>query len=314
MKKLLPTALLALAAAGLPGCSPDDAPPRAAPAAQPQAKAPVASKDPYAPLMQAVFGDDYLPAKGYAIEGGAAADVSPAQDGDMPLVLTATTSAALPSGDTALVVEGSFRRPTGEEMLGEVEGSPVHLFLLRQRDGVWHVVRRHENIAEKSRNGTDIRWVTLGPGKPGLAIENHWLGQGYTATWLSLYDPAGERMANLLGDSLMTRSDNEGACEDECWSGEAKWRLEAGSGRARNAPYDDLVLEITGEETLQPGDGAQADTDEAPPPAPETGKSPQPAGDGATVAAKRSLAGTARYAYRDGKYQLVEGTNTLPTF
>lgn len=294
----------ALVAALLSGCARDDAQPRVAATAkpaQPKAEAPVASKDPHAALMRAVFGSDYLPARGYAIEGGAAAD---AGDGELPLLLTAATSMLLPSGDTALVVEGSFRRPAGEELLGEVEGAPIHLYLLRQQEGAWRVLRRHENIAEKGRHGTDLRWVALGPGKPGLAIESHWLGQGYQGTWLALYDPAGDKVANLLGDTLMTMSSNEGACEEECWTGEAKWRIDTGSGRARNAPYDDLVLDITGEETLQADTEAEEGRDEAPP----------PQADIAPPARKRSLAGTARYGFSDGSYQLREGANTLPSF
>lgn len=296
-------ALLALAA-GLSACSRDDPPPRPATTAKPlaqKAKAPVASKDPHAPLMQAVFGADYLPAKGYAIEGGAAADVPGA---DMPLIQTAATSMRLPSGDTALVVEGSFRRPPGEELMGEIEGAPVHMYLLRQQGGKWHVLRKHENIAEKGRNGTDLRWVTLGPDKSGLAIEDHWLGQGYMATWLMLFDPTSDRVVNLIGERLRIRSDNVDTCMDRCWSGEAKWRIDPGSGSARNVPYDDLVLEITGEETLQPAAGTEGGADDASP----------PRADAAAPAEKRSLAGTARYVFGNGKYRLQEGTNTLPSF
>ncbi|QBH99524.1 hypothetical protein [Pseudoduganella albidiflava] len=296
--------LLALAATTLPGCSRDDAPPRVAAVpkpAQPQAVAAVASNDPHAALMRAIFGDDYLPAEGHAIEGGPVANV---QDGELPLVLTATTSMLLPSGETALVVEGSFQRPAGDELLGDVEGAPIHLYLLRQQDGAWHVVRKHENIAEKGRHGTDVRWLALGPGKPGLAVETHWLGQGYQGTWLALYDPASDKVENLLGDSLMTMSNNEGVCEAECWSGEAKWRMDTGSGASRNAPYDDLVLDITGEETLQPANDVEGDSDEASPA--QTGT--------AAPARKRSLASTARYAFSGGSYQLQEGANTLPSF
>lgn len=303
-KSALCGALLALAT-GLASCSRDDAQaPEAATPAQPKAEAPAASKDPHAPLMRAIFGDDYLPAKGYAIEGGAAAEVP--VDG-LPLILTATTSMVLPSSDTALVVEGSFRRPADEAMPGEVQGAPIHLYLLRRQGGTWHVTRRHENFAEQNRLPTEMRWISLGHGKPGLAVLTNYMGRGYMGTWLALFDPASDKMTDLADDggSLLIKSTNDGDCEEHCWSAEAKWRIDPGSGNARNAAYDDLVLEIGGEESRRSNGEAEGEAEDA------EDATPDQTGPAAAVE-KRSLAGTARYVFGNGRYRLHEGTNTVP--
>ena len=273
--------------AALAGCSRHDAGKPANPPPQTKAR-PVAaaSKDPYAALMLAVFGADYD-----AVRGHASAD--PATD-EMPLIMTAHSSQRLPSGETALVVVGHFRRPAGEELLGDAAGAPVNLYLLRQQGSAWTVTRRHEGIAESEGHGhgMELRWVTLGRGIPGLAIERHWLGQGYVGAWLSLFDPASARPADLTGQGIMIKSDNRDTCERACWSGQASWRLVPGAGR-----YHDLVLFISGEAS-----GASADAE---------GNDEQAAGE---LPPARSLAGTARYTFEQASYRLREGENTLPSF
>lgn len=283
-----PALAFLLVAAALSGCARHDNGPSDTPTIAPEAAraaAMAASKDPYAPLMAAVFGDDYLPAQGRAVEGIGADSFQKAN----ATIYRAATSTRLPSGETVLVVTSTATDENGDESPSLADPGRLSIYLLRQQDGRWHVTRRHDEVAQLGRMGEpgELRWVMLARNKPGLAVEHHWVGQGYVATRLSLFDPSREQITDLTGEGILIASDSSGACPEatHCWTGTATWRFEPAAGA-----YDELLLTITGEQDDVPEDA--------------------PAG--TRSAGTRSLAGSARYVFERGSYRLRDGANTLP--
>lgn len=289
MKPALAFLLAAAAAVALPACAPHDNGPADAPTVSPaaaRAAAMAASNDPYAPLMAAVFGDDYLPAQGRAVEGiGTPASFQKAN----ATIYRGATSTRLPSGATVLVVTSTATDENGDESPSLADPGRLSIYLLRQQDGRWHVTRRHDEVAQPGRMGEpgELRWVMLARNKPGLAVEHHWSGQGYVATRLSLFDPSRDKVTDLTGEGILIASDSTEACPEasHCWTGTATWRFEPAAGT-----YDELVLTITGEQ------------DDVPEDAPGSKAS----------AGTRSLAGSARYVFTGDSYRLRDGANTLP--
>lgn len=295
--KILAAPLLALILVS--ACSRREPPPAAAPAAQ----APVAAKptpapaveDRYAPLMRAVFGSQYRADKGDAL--------APMPDADnpgtrSPLVLSGVESTQLPSGETVLVVAGEQVDENGNADSSHASPGYLSLYLLRQENDRWVVLRKHENIAELGSHGRvgKLSWVELGPGKTGLLAEHGMTGQGTTVMQLALFDPAAQKVADLTGDGIVYHYDDEGGCgemRERCASSDAKWRLDSASPAET---YYDLVLDIESTERV------------AKPGAMEAGPK-----DGADDIERdeRTTRTTARYGFVDGKYRLREGSNPM---
>lgn len=296
----VPAVLLVTAATlALTGCARNDSGVSDAPVLSPAAARAAelaASKDPYAPLMRAVFGDDYLPAKGHAVEGIGDPDTFQKA---YATIYTGATSTRLPSGDTVLVVTSMATDENGEENPALPDPGRLSIYVLRQQGGQWNLVRRHDDVAQLGRVGFvgDLRWVMPAQGRPVLAVEHHESGQGYRGTWLSLFDPSKEKVADLTGNGIMTESDSTGACPAavHCWSARATWRFEP---TAQPDGYDDLVLTIAGDEDDVAGGNAEDDASAT----------------AAAPAKRHSLAGTARYVFHNGSYRLRDGANTLPSF
>lgn len=256
----------------------------------------------HALLMRAVYGNDYRADQGTALVRRPDAD----QPGAMYReVLEARTSTVLPGGETVLVVSGDVADDKGEARSGQAGGSSLNIYLLRETNGNWEVVRRHEHVAELGDHGRigTTRWVRQTNGRVLLAVEDTSASQGYSVTGLALFDPAAENIRNLVSDGIVVRSDSEGACTDEsrhCWKAEAKWHTAPSTG---GAPYDDLVLVFSGYEEQAAADSVAE---------PESGT---PDGSESTDLVKRtrvSLSGAARYAFDNGAYRLKVGKNPIP--
>ena len=302
---------------GLGGCSrsqPDQPAKPAASAPPPvaeQAPAPPTEAEIHGALMRAVFGKDYRPSKGDALAGAA----DPHDPGSMvPTVFTPVASTTLPGGETVLVVNGEPADEKGEAQSQKANGGSLNIYLLRETGGNWEVLRRHEHVDDLGHHGRigQTRWVRQTNGRVLLAVEDGSSGQGYSVTILALFDPAAEKIVNLVGDGILVRSDSDGACVDEaihCWNAEAKWHT---APSTTGAPYDDLVLIFSGwEEKADPN--VQAAT------APDAG-----AGQGAAPAAsdqspqpvqriRTTLSGAARYVFDNGAYRLKSGKNPIPS-
>ena len=291
--------LLTAAVVAISGCARNDSGAADAPVVSPAAARAAelaASKDPYAPLMRAVFGDDYQPARGHAVEGSGEPETFQKA---YATIYTGATSARLPSGETVLVVTSMATDENGDENPALPDPGRLSIYVLRQEGNEWNLVRRHDEVAQLGRVGFvgDVRWVMPAQGRPVLAVEHHESGQGYRGTWLSLFDPSKANVIDLTGAGIMTESDSTGACPVavHCWSARATWRFEPG---AAAAGYDDLVLTITGDEDDVADEGNPGDEADAEP----------------APAKKRSLASTARYVFQNGSYRLRDGANTLPSF
>lgn len=286
----------------LSGCSRKEPP--APPAAAPVAEAPVAAKptpapaveDRYAPLMRAVFGSQYRSDKGDAL----APMPDPWAEGlQTPLLLTGVESTRLPSGVTVLAVAGEDVNDKGDPDSSMGQPAYLSLYLLREENGQWRVLRRHENVAKLGSEGRvgKTGWVMLAPGRPGLSVEAPVGNRGENNTYLSLFDPAAEKVVDLA-DSIVIHSDNDDDCGDyrpKCWYNTAQWRLDAASSAE---PYHDLVLTIDSKlRTAKPGAIEAA----------EQGGSDEIARDEWTGQS------TARYVFADGRYRLREGKNPMET-
>lgn len=278
------TALL-LAALLCSACS-RQAPERPLPpaASAPAAPAPVPQppkvQDRFAPLMQAVYGARYRGATGDAL--------APMPDPDNPreqwqMVLEGVSSTVLPTGETVLAVSGDSADDNGAASADQASPGFLSIYLLRQRDGQWHVLRRHENVARLGSHGRigKASWVTLGQDRMGLAVEDTMANRGETTVHLALFDPLADQVTDLTGDGILIRSDNDDDCDElreRCWHNAARWHL-----APADAPYYDLVLEIDSKVVTQK-EGQREE---------------------------RVERGSARYVFADGQYRPREGSNTV---
>lgn len=244
-------------------------------------------------MMQAVYGDNYRPATRDALVSIAVRRGD--QDTSVRFFIDAVSHSQLANGDTVLVANGVEMGEGGVRMDGHVSGGFLNVFILRQADGKWRVIKRHENVAEFGNFGSvgEVQWVTLTSGKPGLAVVTEHAGGGYFMHSLALFDPAAEVMQNI--GSMLVSSGGVDACAHEpehaCWSILGKWRF---APSKKQAAYDDLVFEFAGMH-IKPRE-------------PRNPALEEDAWDPVTTAVKAS----ARYAFDGKEYQLVEGENPVP--
>ncbi|UTY58365.1 hypothetical protein [Massilia sp. erpn] len=279
----------------LSGCSRDKAPAAPVPQASAGAAAAVPAPAP-APvavdeqvllpqLMQAVFADAYRPATKDALAELPEPDERSVRSLHL---ITPTAAKVLENGLAALVVNGEMADEQGITSTAHVTPGRLSVYLLRQENGKWVLQLRHENVAELGSMGQSgsAQWVTLAPGKPGLAMLHGGTWQGYSIRFLSLFDLSDENMRHMLGEPV--ESDSEGACgpeTSECWQVAGNWRIAA---PAEGQRYGDVLMDFSGaREAL-----------------------PQGAEGGKRV--KHAVKGSARYSYRDGAYKLVSGANLVP--
>lgn len=256
------------------------APAASAPAAPVPAPPPAQVQDRFAALMQAVYGTRYRGATGDAL--------APMPDPDHPreqwrMVLEGAGSTVLPTGETVLVVSGDSADENGAASADQASPGFLSLYLLRQQDGQWRVLRRHENVARLGSHGRigQASWVTLGRDRLGLAVEDSMANRGETTVHLALFDPLAEQVTDLTGDGILIRSDNDDDCDasrERCWHNAAQWHLAPG-----DTAYYDLVLEIDSKVVTQK-DGHREE---------------------------RGERGMARYVFEDGQYRPREGSNTV---
>jgi hypothetical protein len=270
-------------------------------------------------LMRAVFGAHYRPADDAAL---ATLIDEENRSTRSAYYVTAASHKILASGDVVLVANaiGSSQNPD-DQALKKIEepdigrGNPglLNVFILRpQAGGGWKVVTRHENVATIGSSGHigSVEYPMLGKDKPGLAIVDFYTGQGYSISALSLFDLSDPALREVSAEDNRLHSDNEGACDpettEECWSVQGKWRFEPGAAKAR--PYDDLVIDFSGEKSTLKQEEKAEETEEA-------GEAEAPEGTPPAVPAARSkstVASTARYVFDGKRYRLAQGDNPVP--
>lgn len=211
MKNLVYPLMLA---ASLVGCSHHDAPvDPAKPAAPAASQPPAVAKLDNAELMRAVFGDAYKADSKRAI-------TTLAVDGaEATHAMTPIASTQLPDGRIALIVNGSPAGDDGEDVAGHVSTGILNVYLLQREGGQWKVLARHQSVAQLGSSGFigSVKWVTLGPGKPGFIVSNGGIWQGYSISHAAIFTlDAGVRSLGGFKEA----SSSEGACGptmDECW-------------------------------------------------------------------------------------------------
>jgi hypothetical protein len=241
-------------------------------------------------LMKAVFGEQYREATRDALAELPDPDKRTEK---MRFVVSPVAHTILATGETVLVANAETASDDGTALSSHAAGGLLNVFLMRQADGKWEILKRHENVTALGSHGNlgTVQWVNLAKGKPGLAILSGGTWQGYTIEVLSLFDLGADTMRDLAGQ-IQVHSNSEGGCDPDgdgqCWSVTGKWRFE--SARAAS-DYDDIVVDFSGELTSRPKAAK--------------GKAQAP-----RVAEK--VGGAARYAF-DGKlYRLVDGVNPVP--
>jgi hypothetical protein len=244
------TALLLIAS--LVGCSEKQRPVAAAPAAA--AVKVEASKE---ALMQAVFGARYRAASKDAL-----ADLPDFEDRSKksPFVVKPLATSQLPGGDTVLVAQADVPLKPGEDEphYNDISGL-VNVYVLRETDGKWMVLKRHESLVYRGyadRPGS-VLFPKLGKGKPGLAIMFASMDEGCSSESLHLYDLSDDSLRDLANIETGT-SVNGGCGGDEKFSEEwtkSTWHLTPSKNAA--AIYDDVVIAFTEERTPYPPQGEE---------------------------------------------------------
>lgn len=291
------TAAVLLSACSKP--APPAPPSEAAAAAAPALAVPAETKPALPPsvddkvqamLMKAVFSDQYREATRDAL----AQLPDPENSGEKaPYVVSPVAHTVLASGETVLVANAETASEDGTAMSSHASGGLLNVYLMRQADGKWEILKRHENVASLGSHGNlgTVQWVNLAKGKPGLAVLSGGTWQGYTIEVLSLFDLGADSLRDLAGD-IQVHSDSEGGCdpdgEAECWNVTGKWRFEP----ARTASdYDELAVDFSGASSTR----HKAGKGQAKPPR-----------------VTKNISGAARYAYDGKAYRLVEGVNLVP--
>lgn len=280
--------------------------------AEPEAAAPSAAKgaNQYEPLMQAVFGAAYRPAKGDAV----AEQPDPDQPRNkMKMLLTPVNSTTLPTGETVLVVNGEAADDAGNGQAGHPTPGLLSLYLLSDKSGAWQVVARHESVAALGSFGKigPTRWVKSTSGRPLLAVMDGGTWTGYTVSYLSLFDPAASQVRNLT-PQIPISSDSEGACgpsTSHCYAVDAQWHFAPSTSGDK---YDDLVLvfsgwdEVAAEAPAKAAGEEQAQEGEAQPAhAEEDDEKP-------VQRVRKKISGAARYVFDKTAYRLKSGENPVP--
>lgn len=203
----------------------------------------------------------------------------------------------LKSGETVLVANAEMADDKSQASSGHPSPGLLNVFVLRQAEGKWTVLKRHENVDTLGSDGHfgEVSWPIVGQGRQGMAVMSGSAGGGSSIESISLYDITGGNLRSLSPSTIAIRGGNEGNCDVElsgdCFSVTGKWLL---AEPKVPADYYDLMVAFTGEESKQPGDDERKPT-------------------GPRVVTKK-INSTSRYAFDGKQYQLVDGTNPVPGF
>lgn len=242
-----------------------------------------------AELMTVLFGDKYRRASGDAL-----ATLPDAEHrATLSTYIVTPYSAKFLSDDVAvLIANAQFPNENGVDLYSHGQPGFLNVFLLQKSGTQWNVLKRHENVASLGAYGKlgSIEWMTPAGGKPIFGVNQFNMGQGYSMSSLSLFDPRADKLIDLADETIRLDSSNDGACEEEsgqCYSVEGKWHLAPAQSAAA---YDDIVIDFSG---FTPEELPASERDADPPRKPK----------------KLTVNAQARYAYDGKAYRLVGGTN-----
>ncbi len=284
---LLLISLLAACSDKVPVAAPTTPPVAAKPA-----PAPTTQDKIDAILMKAVFGAQYQPGTQEALVTMPDPDNKGATE---KFLVTAAGSTVLKTGETVFVTSGEHVDEEGKTSPSTAQGGLLSVYFMRQENGKWEIIKRHENIDAIGSNGQfgPVLWPMLGKGKPGMAINSFYMNQGISIQMVTLFDLANHGVRAVTDGGILTDSSNGGDCDEElameCWDTSASWRVVPAK---MPGEYDDLLLETTGTMSAAPGERKEPAT-----------------GPRVTV----NVAGKARYAFDGKHYKVVEGENLVRT-
>jgi hypothetical protein len=87
----------------------------------------------------------------------------------------------------------------------------LNIYTLRREGRQWKVLARHENVASMGSFGNfgSLKWVSLGPGKPGFIVSSGGVWQGNMISGAGVFE-LGKEVRQVGGYS--EASSNAGAC------------------------------------------------------------------------------------------------------
>jgi hypothetical protein len=269
---------------GLAACSRHEKaePPRPAPAPA-SAPAPAPDKERERALMLAIFGKEYDPGTDKALA------VIKDEGEDGYFLMTLDSSTELPDGRTMVSVNGSPSDENRGDQSGHASPGMLNVYALRREGAQWKLVERHENVASMGSSGYfgSVKWVTLGPGKPGMIVSSGGTWQGYTVSEAGIFE-LGQEVRMLGGFS--EASSSGGACVagmDDCWDVDSSIRF---VDNPQGGAYRDILVDFKGRHyTVTEGkDGNDVEH------------------------LKSTVRQSARYHYDGKEYVLVSGANPVP--
>ena len=208
----------------------------AAPAVAPQ---PARDRTKDAALMQAIFGADYDPKAANALA------VIKAEGEDGYFLMTLSDAIELPDGRTVVAVNGQPSDESRSDFAAHAAAGMLNIYTLRREGTQWKVLARHENVASMGSFGNfgSLKWVSLGPGKPGFIVSSGGVWQGNMISGADVFE-LGEEVRHLGGYS--EASSNAGACVpgmEECWDVDSSIRFVDGP---QGGAYRDILVDYKG--------------------------------------------------------------------
>ncbi len=253
------------------------------------AVAPVAPSMPAKPdtardkeLMQAIFEDAYNPGTGQALA------VVQDEGKDAYCLMTLAASTELPDGRTVVITNGAPSDEKGNDLAGHASPGMLNVYTLRRTETGWNVLERRENVTTLGSMGNfgEVRWISLGPDKPGFIVSSGGVWQGYAISFADIFD-LGHGVRHL--GSVKEASSSSGACspeKDECWDIDSSIRVLDVQADA----YPDLQIDFKGKR-FRVTENKSGDYVEHP---------------------KGTIQESARYRFDGKEYVLVSGINPVP--
>jgi len=189
--------------------------------------------------MQAIFGGDYDSKAVNAL----AVIKDEGEDGYFLMTLADATE--LPDGRTVVAVNGQPSDESRSDFAAHAAAGMLNIYILRREGAQWKVLARHENVASMGSFGNfgTLKWVNLGPGKPGFIVSSGGVWQGNMISGADVFE-LGEEIRHVGGYS--EASSNAGACVpgvEECWDVDSSIRfVDSPQGGA----YRDILVDYKG--------------------------------------------------------------------
>jgi hypothetical protein len=212
--------------------------------------------------------------------------------GEYHLMMLASTK-TFADGRLVAVVSGARCGADGDPE-SEHGASTVNVYTLRQQDGTWQVVERHEQVADTGTfgDGGDVKWVALGPGKEGFVVSSQYWDIDMNAIHgdADVFELAGG--VRHLGGIPQMQDVARGCAPEHGVCTDAQGLLHV-ADEPVDGPYRDLVLDFTGRRYTVTTNGDEEGPDKV-------------------EHLQAQLRESARYRFNGEGFVLVSGSTPLP--